>query len=53
MNTKNSMNNGSKANEEPRFLNPWTIKDIEDIAYLEKESMESDVKIWTPKSTKK
>ena len=50
MNAKNSMNNGNEEIEEPRFLNPLIIKDIEDIAYPEKEGMEQDVKIWTPLS---
>ena len=48
MNTRNSMISREEAREDPRFLNLVPIKNIEDIANLETDKSERDVKIWTP-----
>lgn len=48
MNTRNSMATREGTREDPRFLNLATIKNIEDIANLETDKSERDVKIWVP-----
>ena len=48
MNTRNSMSSREEAREDPRLLNLVTIKNIEDIANLETDKSERDVKIWVP-----
>lgn len=53
MNTRNSRSNREEAAEDPRYLNKLTIKNIEDIAYPDKEGQEPDVKIWTPQTQQK
>jgi hypothetical protein len=50
MNYRNFWSRKDKTAKEPRFLNPSTIKKIENIAYTDKDDQESDVKTWIPKS---
>ena len=53
MNTRNSRNNREQATGDPRYLDQVTIKNIEDIAYPNKEGQDTDVKIWTPQTRQK
>lgn len=46
---RNSENKNKERENSPRGLDSKTIKNIENVAYTEKESMDQDVKIWDPK----